>query len=393
MIPTPISAAAERRAERERFETELARRLLNLRVVTQSNLEAAIRQQVLTGGHLATNLWELGLADGRTLSRTSAEILDIREASPKALAKVPAKVRRLLALDVVERTRVLPMAVVRSVLRVATAEPWDHLALGEVARVSGYPLEPFFVAEVPLVRLMRRLYGIPLCPRFVPADKSIKTQRHRPGAAPPSADDGLWDELPELSADIATVVVSGEPQAGAPRRPPEGEALVPLTTLAAAREALAVAEDRDAIATVLLRFALSRGKRAALLLYRHGVWSGWHAAGHDVDPERVRQLSVPAQTATMFGLVASSGAPYLGPLAPHRWHIELWHALGEAVPGTVAFLPVHFRGKLVFGLYLDAGDGADMPTDVAEILVLAHSVPTAIERLIAHRIEASRRSG
>ena len=302
---------------------------------------------------------------------------------PKSLARIPAEVLALVPYDVVERTRVLPMAVGRSVLQVATCEPWDHLALGEVARISGYPLETHFVAEVPLVRLLRRLYKIPLRARFLLPNAAVKAVSKAKGKASSQEDDSLWGDLPELPDDIATII---EPEATPTAMAP---ATSPLRTLSAARVALAAAEDRDAIALVLLRFALSCGSRAVLLLHRNNFWMGWLAAGDGIEPDRVRHLSIPAETGTVFGLVSTTGAYYLGPLSAHPQHVDFLHTLGTAVPGAVAFLPVHFRGKLVFGLYLDGGQGTDVTTDIADVLVLAQAAPAALERLISGRIAAS----
>jgi hypothetical protein len=382
--PTP---AAERRALREQFESRLAKSLYERGWVTQQGLEEAIRQQVLLGGHLATNLWELGLVDGRALSKLSAELLGVTEAMPKMLAKIPSEVTTVLPHDVVERTRVMPIEVLRSVLKVATCEPWDHLALGEVARVAGHPLETYFVAEVPLVRLLRRHYRIPLLARFMVSRPVIKAAAWSKAKQREQEDDGWWEDLPELPDDIATIIESGTP--GQSREP----AVIPLKTLNVARLALAGAEDRDAIATVLLRFALSLGSRALLLTHRNSEWHGWLGAGVGIDNSRVRALSIPAASGTVFGLVSSTGAYYLGPLSAHPQHLEFLHFLGEIVPGSVAFLPVYFRGKLAFGLYLDGGERADVATDVAEVLTLAQAVPAALERLISVRIAASRTAG
>lgn len=67
--------------------------------------------------------------------------------------------------------------------------------------------------------------------------------------------------------------------------------------------------------------------------------------------------------------------------------IPLLQALGgKSRPKSVGLFPVHFGGKLVLGIYLDGGPGKYVSTDVADILVLAQQVPTALERLVQRRV-------
>jgi hypothetical protein len=199
-----------------------------------------------------------------------------------------------------------------------------------------------------------------------------------------------WEnELPELPADIATVISTGsvKPLLIQPSEPvsDEDEHLEPIATLAEARAALDAANDRNTVGAVLLRFALSRGERVVLLTHRNGQWTGWLGAG-GVDVHAVRRLLLEAEPGTAFGLVSRTGAHYMGPLKAHRVHQQFLQALGDSVPGAIALLPVHFRGKLVLGIYLDAGDRCDVATDLAELLVLAQQTPAALDRLIASRI-------
>src|SRR5690606_1511645 len=107
------------------------------------------------------NLWELGLVDGKKLTELSAELMGVPVADPKVVSEAPAEVRRIFTREFVEQSRILPMRLQGPVLQVATAEPWDMLGLGRAAHHGGYPVEPFFLAEVPLAALMEKLYEIP----------------------------------------------------------------------------------------------------------------------------------------------------------------------------------------------------------------------------------------
>src|SRR5688500_18132086 len=98
-----FDTSAGRRIGQDLFEVRLTQELLSRGVITPAALEDALRQQVVLGGQLATNLWELGVVDGKTLTEVSAQILGVAVADPKGLVETPADVRRLFSRDFVEK--------------------------------------------------------------------------------------------------------------------------------------------------------------------------------------------------------------------------------------------------------------------------------------------------
>ena len=57
-------------------------------------------------------------------------------------------------------------------------------------------------------------------------------------------------------------------------------------------------------------------------------------------------------------------------------------AKGCQKPAGAGLFPVHYRGKVVFGIYMDGGEGRYIDPNIADILILALKVPLAVERLI-----------
>jgi hypothetical protein len=170
--------------------------------------------------------------------------------------------------------------------------------------------------------------------------------------------------------------------------PPTEENLppAPILPIADLQEVLSLidrAEDRETLGGIVMRFALSKGNRMMLFTYHNSLWMGWTGGGEGVDRLRVGSLMVPSEPGTIFGLVGSTGAHYLGPVAPHPIHKKVFSVLGDPAPQTVGFFPVHYKGKMAFGIYLDGGN--DLSQGVGEILVMAQRVPQALERLVQKR--------
>ncbi len=88
-------------------------------------------------------------------------------------------------------------------------------------------------------------------------------------------------------------------------------------------------------------------------------------------------------------MVNTTGSPYVGPMRELPVHDCFRAALGNVRPGTVALVPVRYQGRMVFVIYLDQGAGADLFPQIAEVLILAHRVPAALERLVHERGLAS----
>jgi hypothetical protein len=64
----------------------LGERLTDHGEITRAQLDKALKAQLICGGHLGTNLIELGFVDERTLVRTLAEIYRVRWRSSSATA-------------------------------------------------------------------------------------------------------------------------------------------------------------------------------------------------------------------------------------------------------------------------------------------------------------------
>ena len=424
----------------EKFESKLAKALLETNVIGKRELAEALEQQVLAGGHLATNLWELGICDVATLTRQSAAILQVKPVPPQVVAEVPVKIRKLLPARFVEAHRMLPLRVKGRELGVATAEPWDIEALDAAAKVTHLKVRPFFLAEVPLVQLMDKLYRIPAAARF----RLKPTPRFKPVATTVSMGEAVTEDLisdeeftsiygagDALTAGDATPTAPVAPAAPpAPKQavpPPvaqvvkpaddadtmlgpvtmsaEDEALVdeiieladvveeePVAPVVAevaaimdvkeAYQALEAATDRDDLGEVLVRFALSRGKRAVLFTRQGDLWIGWTGAGPGVTPGAIRALMLPSEKGTLFGLVGVTGAHFLGPIQKHAIHERFYEILGGGKPQSAGLFPVRFHNRIVFGIYMDGGDGGYVNPDIADVLILAQRVPLALERLV-----------
>lgn len=388
------------KALQRRFEDALAAWLRRKHLVTEAELEEALTQQVIMGGHLATNLWELGIVPGKTLQQASAGLLRKPSVEPGKLAKTPPDVLRRLDRGLVQQGRLIPFSVEGKTLHVATCEPWNLTAIDAAGFHSGLRIEIHFVAEVPLVRLLEKLYGIPASARFrLPPQVRIRETAANEVEDPTVGEDLMGEETFEaMYAEIDTLGESVAPAGGSDETAEleiielvdeveaaaETEALTPLDWNAAVA-LLREAPDRDAVGLALARVALGAAPRMVLFSHQRDIWLGWTGAGPGITAAAVRGLMIPSQPGTLFGTVKQLGSHMMGPPAKHPIHDRLFDALGGVKPGTVGLFPVWHKGRIAMGIYLDAGANGRVSHDIGDLLIVGQHVPQTLDRLVQSR--------
>jgi hypothetical protein len=193
------------------------------------------------------------------------------------------------------------------------------------------------------------------------------------------------DTGPSRSGPIPTV--SGPDASGRVRRAetspgiPEGTG--PITAVAA-REALANADERDQIFTLLLRAIRSRARWAGLLTVQGGAAIGRLAlAEPGLDTEDIASVLLPLDARSAFRTAIIERRHVVGPVATDDDDIDSMIArMGGAVPPSALLLPIVLRDRVVA---LAVGHRVDRPLglgEVAELLPLAQVAADAVGRLI-----------
>jgi hypothetical protein len=153
-----------------------------------------------------------------------------------------------------------------------------------------------------------------------------------------------------------------------------------------ARQALAGIVDRNAIARIVLRYAMTRACRAVLLTVQGSadgrVALGWDALGEGVSPDIVHDLTLNLDEPSVFQLARKARGHVLGPLAKSAVNEEFIRVLGGGAPRTAFVGPILARGKVINLLYLDDGPGRLMSPDIGEVLILCQHINTSYDALL-----------
>lgn len=372
-----------------------------------SQLESALRNQVLYGGRLGTNLVELGFVEVDLLSGYLAELSGVPSASSEMLDAAPTDALARLGGDLAHQLGAIPLGNApepHGSIAVAMINPHDRNALAVLKARLGGDIAPYVMPELRAFYYLERHFGQPRQARFVRSGGRLAiaaglSSRSQPAGGHGSAGSaGSAGSESSSGADRRRVqppsgivmppplVVpprSKRPSARSSQVPPDrGE---PALSFAAACDRMAAATQRGELAETLVAYAAGRFNALVVFLVRDANAMGWRGTVASAQaPIRFEELSIPLGSASAFQAAHDTLSAYSGasPAPAHPIESKLWEALGEVPePREVTVVPVILKQRVVNLIYAHATGGisADL---VDELSVLAQHAQDAYLRLI-----------
>jgi len=319
----------------------LARYLRDRGIVTEQQLEEAIQHQVLYGGRLGTNLYELGFISEERLQDAlarahgvSAMPIDPSVISPEALAIIPEATA--------SKHKIFPYKVKGRTLFLLMVNPSDHETVAKIGFSRGFIVKPLVVPELRMLQLLRDHYGVD--------ERWRHTDTHGPQMQPL-------------------------------------EALDPET----ASQRLESARTRDEIVDAIMGACHRLFRRIIFFIVKDPWVLGWTAGGEGIDRGLAGELRFPLGEPSVFQTVARDKTHFIGRLAETEQNIRFMSKLVKQPNTNAVLFPIVVRGRVVNLVYGDSGPGRNVKTDMGSLLVVLQRVPSAYLRIIKERIEATRR--
>jgi hypothetical protein len=357
--------------------------LLRNAAIGLSQLEGALRNQVLYGGRLGTNLVELGYLDLEMLSAYLAELTGYPIAGPSMLDAAEPRLLERLGADDAHRLRAIPLGYLGAAggtAAVAFVDPTDTAAIQHVAAQIGAQVTPYIVPELRAVYYLEKHFGLPRRPRFVRTGRALTEPEPEPEAPERrrSQPSGGIAIPPALTLEPRRRRASS--QAEAPPRPPIA------LSFEEACQRIDTAPHRERIADVFAEHARGRCDAFVVFLVRDGNALGWR--GHVAPPATPRtpieQLSLPLGGVSSLQSAHDAGQPFAGPppATAHPTETRLWTALGTTEPGGIVVVPVLVKQRVVNLVYAHTLAGLPPPRLLEELTELAARAQSAYLRLI-----------
>jgi len=210
------------------------------------------------------------------------------------------------------------------------------------------------------------------------------TQKKNPEQSEDSAAGTIADALMSQAETTAPEPRPPEVQT-APTPVPEPDELSSLDDILAAKAAIESAKERDEVAKVLVRFALSLLPRAALFFVKKEILVGWLGGGEGIAGSQIKSVMIPLGSPSVFRTVRETGSNYYGPMPRNTVNDIFVNALGGERPEKVLAVPISIRGKAICIFYGDSGSKIRFEKDLSLLHVLIGEAGKTLERLVLQR--------
>ena len=214
----PLACEVPDRSPLARMEAALVDALHAADVVDASGVAEARARQAEHGGRLSSCLVELGLVSDEELLHAFGRAVRVPCTTERVALEGGRELVSLLGREEVEKYRLLPFSLRSDAVLVATCEPWRLALFEELAEHVHRPIQPCFLDEGPIARVLEALYEIPAAARF--RERPELRTRPRlgplPGTAPP-------EPAPELMSETAFEAIYQAAGSGSRRTPGSSE--------------------------------------------------------------------------------------------------------------------------------------------------------------------------
>ena len=134
--------------------------LLKAKLISQEQLDAALKSQREEGGKLGEALVRVGAASENDITETLSQQFGVPSIDLGSF-EIDAAVIKIVPGDVARKYGVLPVNKTGATLTIAMGDPTNVFAMDDIKFMTGYNVEPVVASEVALRRAIDRYYGTP----------------------------------------------------------------------------------------------------------------------------------------------------------------------------------------------------------------------------------------
>lgn len=336
------------------MSARLGEMLLKVGTLTDDQLEQVLNAQSIYGGRLGTNLVEMGLVEEEELARVLSEQLGVPCVHPAELSSIPEPLLKMFPLELVQRYRVLPLALDGKRLTVAMTNPADFKALEDIAFMTGMVVLPKVCSELRLGIALERIFGVKRPMRYIPVEGGARSRfaaaLAERGSADPAWCGGIVDPAMER---------------------------VSFKDL---WERLAQAAGESDVVQGLLAYLAGEFDRGAFLRLKGGAAHGVQAVDRGLSLESFRFFAAAVVETRALKRVVEDKEFFLGELGVDQGDGLLLSAMGGKVPDAALLVPVVLGGK-VLGVICANDQGGRLGGGVFELRRVAVMAGLSFEML------------
>jgi len=133
--------------------------LVKSHLITQEQLDEAVRTQAKTGSSIGSVIARLGYCSEHDITSFLGSQFGLPSADLDQWPAIDPSVISLLSGELAKKHKVLPLQTTGNVLTIAISDPTDIITMDEIRFYTGFNIDLVVASEIGLVRAIERYYG------------------------------------------------------------------------------------------------------------------------------------------------------------------------------------------------------------------------------------------
>ncbi len=378
---------------------KLGEMLLHEKLITEEQLDEALKCQVIFGIRLGSSLIELGFISEEQLSRFLGSKLGVPYANPKSMTSVSPEVLALIPRELAEKYRVFPLTLEKRCLSLVMSDPADFAAIDEISFATGYRVQPLIAPDIRIAYALEKFYNVKRDSRYLRVSGSLHGMRRQPKptameAATASArvckepkkenievsftrEDGelLHIEIPAEFEGFGVLPDLPDEKVDSKAKTISRYSIDRLST------DFATAQTRDEIADTFIKYLGQEFSHGALFIVRGNSAVGWRGISNNKKIEGFEQLSIALEKPSVIRDIVASKQFSMGSLINTPENSKILKAFEVSQMTPLLVVPVVMLKKVVAAVIVSA-DMEALGKRLLELQKLVHKSSLAFEMLI-----------
>jgi len=373
---------------------KLGELLINEGIITQAQLEEALKCHIIFGIKLGSSLIELGMVREDVLLDLLSRKLGVPSVSHAALDEVSKEVIARLSPAVAEKFRVIPIKLEGRRLHVAMSDPTDYKALEELSFITGNLIVPNIAPDIQIMYALERYYGVKLDHRYVRAGCELQKNRARNMVDETEAfvtDDSKYTisadvEKSQAPNDLINITIPKElgravSETVADKKERADRPSIELYTIDKLSLDFSRARNRDDVADIFIKYLGQEFNRCALLTIRGNMAVGWRAVVSGKQIKGFEHTALEVSKSSELSEILIGKHFFFGTLAESSANLPLTTALSLTAFNSILSLPVVMNERVV-AMIIVSSDAMSLQRRLGELQKLVYKASLTFQIMV-----------
>jgi hypothetical protein len=373
---------------------KLGELLINEGIITQVQLDEALKCHIIFGIKLGSSLIELGMVQEDVLLELLSRKLGVPSVTHAELNGVPNEVIARLSPAVAEKFRVIPVRLENRRLHVAMSDPTDFKVREELSFITGNIIVPTIAPDIQILYALEKYYGVKLDHRYVRAGIELQKERARNLVGEPDAfvtDDSKYTisadfEKEAVPNDLIRVTIPKDigrnvPDAVAEAREAATRPSIELYTIDKLSLDFSRARNRDDVADIFIKYLGQEFTRCALLTIRGNMAVGWRAVVNGKQIRGFEHTALEVSKSSELSEIYIGKHFFFGTLSESQANLPLTTALNLTAFNSILSLPVVMNDRVV-AMIVVSSDAMSLQRRLGELQKLVYKASLTFQIMV-----------